>query len=463
MNESFGMPTDSKGFPTPRAVRFGRLRKPRIWFEVDNLLTFLHNIGYPTGIQRVCIELLTAAYQEFGSRVQVCRFNDVQFSCERLEFAELLSELHSFGSANDNVARRRWLRPKFVQKLADYVRAIRDWWRPPTFENWVAPGDIMVCLTSPLQSYRYADDVRIIKRCYQMKFAMFVHDIMPITHPQWFPDDLAMKFRKALDDALSLSDMMVTSSEYNCTEIGAHCDRHQLQMPPIKTVRFGDGFSGNAAFPDERQLKLPDEFVLFVSTIEVRKNHAFLLRVWKRLIERYGSDAVPCLVFFGGMGWKLDEFVEELKSSRDLGSKIVVLSGFSDAALREAYQRCMFTVYASLGEGWGLPVAEGLAAGRFCVCSNRLSLPQIGGDLIDYFDPTDEQDALAKLERAIFDRKYRDARTARIIADYRPTSWRDCARSLVASLRTYDAEQKAAKLGGTTTRGSRATVHGLGG
>jgi glycosyltransferase involved in cell wall biosynthesis len=449
MNEPFGPPAGIERLPALRGIRFGWTRQPRIWFEVDNLLTFLNNIGHPTGIQRVCIELLTAAYQEFGSRVQVCRFNAVQFSCHRLEFRELLSELHSFGSADERVASRS-TRPKLVQKLADFIRTKFDRLVRPTFEYWVTPGDIMICLTSPLQSHRYADDVKIVKRCYHMKFAMFVHDIMPVTHPQWFPDGNAGKFSKALDDALALSDVMVTSSEHNGREITAYCDRHQLQTPLIKTVRFGDGFSGNAAFADEKQLALPDKFVLFVSTIEVRKNHVFLLRVWKRLLQRHGSEAIPSLVFFGGLGWNLDELMEELNSSNYLDGKIVILSGLSDAALREAYQRCMFTVYASLGEGWGLPVAEGLAAGRFCVCSNRFPLPQVGGDLIDYFDPIDEQDAQAKLERAMFDQNYRDARTARIIAEYRPTSWQDCTRSLVAALRTLDAGQTAAAPGGTT-------------
>ncbi|MGH6981999.1 MAG: hypothetical protein ACREFC_12410, partial [Stellaceae bacterium] len=66
--------------------------------------------------------------------------------------------------------------------------------------------------------------------------------------------------------------------------------------------------------------------------------------------------------------------------------------------------------------------------------SNRSSLPEVAGDLIDYFDPADDSDALAKIERAIFDADYRGARMARIEAEFRPPSWRDCATQLLSAL-----------------------------
>jgi hypothetical protein len=68
------------------------------------------------------------------------------------------------------------------------------------------------------------------------------------------------------------------------------------------------------------------------------------------------------------------------------------------------------------------------------VASNRTSLPEVGGDLIDYFDPTDEEDALAKMERALFDPAYLAAREARLRAEFASSSWDDCANSVVAKI-----------------------------
>jgi glycosyltransferase involved in cell wall biosynthesis len=174
--------------------------------------------------------------------------------------------------------------------------------------------------------------------------------------------------------------------------------------------------------------------VLFVSTIEIRKNHRLLVRVWRRLMERHGADAVPVLIFAGQIGWLVDDLLADLAASRYLDGKIEHRPGLSDAELREAYRGCLFTVFPSLSEGWGLPVAESLAHGKFCVASNRAAIPEVGGDLIDYFDPTDDDDATAKIERALFEPGYLAVREARLRAEYRPRTWADCVHGLIEKL-----------------------------
>jgi glycosyltransferase involved in cell wall biosynthesis len=81
-----------------------------------------------------------------------------------------------------------------------------------------------------------------------------------------------------------------------------------------------------------------------------------------------------------------------------------------------------------------LPIAESLAHGKFCVASNRTSIPEVGGNLVDYFDPSNEDDALAKIERPLIDPGYLAAREAQLRADYRPRTWADCAHALIRTL-----------------------------
>jgi hypothetical protein len=68
------------------------------------------------------------------------------------------------------------------------------------------------------------------------------------------------------------------------------------------------------------------------------------------------------------------------------------------------------------------------------VASNRTSIPEVGGDLIDYFDPSNDDDALAKIERLLLDPGHLAAREARVRAEYRPRMWADCVRTLIGSL-----------------------------
>jgi hypothetical protein len=81
-----------------------------------------------------------------------------------------------------------------------------------------------------------------------------------------------------------------------------------------------------------------------------------------------------------------------------------------------------------------LPIAESLALGKFCVASNRTSMPEVGRDLVDYFDPTDEDDALATIERSLFEPGYLAAREARLKAEYRSGNWAHCVHSLIDKL-----------------------------
>ena len=131
----------------------------------------------------------------------------------------------------------------------------------------------------------------------------------------------------------------------------------------------------------------PRAYVLYVSTLDVRKNHRLLFQVWKRLIAKHGADAVPDLVCVGRKGALTDDFLSELENARHLGGRIVVEHDVDDAGLARLYAGCLFTVFPSIAEGWGIPVTESLAHGKYCVASNASSLPEVGGDLIDYHDP----------------------------------------------------------------------------
>src|SRR5260370_4260389 len=192
------------------------------------------------------------------------------------------------------------------------------------------------------------------------------------------------------------------------------------RLPRVVALEMGSGFGDRLTADEQAMVSLPPRYVLLVSTIELRKNHRLLVRVWQRLLERHGTNLVPNLVFAGKIGWLVDDLLDDLQASDCLNGKIVLLRSLSDAELQQAYRSCLFTVFPSLSEGWGLPIAESLAHGKFCLASNRTSIPEVGGDLIDYFDPSDDDDALAKIERMLFQPGYVTEREARLRAEYLP-------------------------------------------
>ena len=101
-----------------------------------------------------------------------------------------------------------------------------------------------------------------------------------------------------------------------------------------------------------------------------------------------------------------------------------------------------------------MPIAESLEHGKFCVASNHTAIPEAGGNLIDYFDPLDEDDALAKIERPLIDPAYLAAREAQLRAEYRPRTWADCVNALIGALDQTVAQdsQAAAQLAQRASR-----------
>ena len=128
---------------------------------------------------------------------------------------------------------------------------------------------------------------------------------------------------------------------------------------------------------------LPDPgFVLAVGTLEPRKNLPRLVKAYTSL-PRQLQDQHP-LVVVGAKGWRTDPTLGALRS---LGGRCLMLGHVSDLELAELYRRCAVFCYPSLGEGFGLPVLEAMAAGAAVLTSNVTSLPEVGGSAVEYTDP----------------------------------------------------------------------------
>ncbi|MGO8905162.1 MAG: glycosyltransferase family 4 protein [Solirubrobacteraceae bacterium] len=137
-------------------------------------------------------------------------------------------------------------------------------------------------------------------------------------------------------------------------------------------------------------------FVLAVGTLEPRKNLPRLVAAYAELDE--AVQARHPLVVVGALGWETGETLDALRS---LDERAILLGHVSDAALAELYRRCSVFCYPSLGEGFGLPVLEAMAAGAAVLTAANSSLPEIGGEAVEYADARDVTSIAAGLERLL--------------------------------------------------------------
>jgi alpha-1,3-rhamnosyl/mannosyltransferase len=143
-------------------------------------------------------------------------------------------------------------------------------------------------------------------------------------------------------------------------------------------------------------------FVLAVGTLEPRKNLPRLVAAYALMPQ--AVQAAHPLAVVGALGWETGETLGALRS---LGERSVQLGYVSDEALRELYARCAVFAYPSLGEGFGLPVLEAMAAGAAVLTSELSSLPEVGGAAVEYVDPFDVEGMASALERLLADEQRR--------------------------------------------------------
>ncbi len=306
-------------------------------------------------------------------------------------------------------------------------------------------GDLLVVLGSPWFELDYAELAAFVRGRLGMRLAVLLYDVIPIRRPEWVDRGTTRVFRDWYASVLPLADLVFAISRATAEDATAWCRRDGIALTgPIQPLPLGTGFGMpvpapeddvGAAFPPALAGALRGRpYVLFVSTIEARKNHMLLFRVWRRLLEEMGPARVPDLVFAGKVGWLVADLMSQIDNSRHLDGRLHVVEGLDDPALRTVYEGCLFTVFPSFYEGWGLPVSESLAMGKPCLAANVTALPEAGGTLARYFDPFDLNDATRTIRAAIEDPAGLAAWQDEVRRHFRPVGWDRTARALLAAL-----------------------------
>ena len=186
-----------------------------------------------------------------------------------------------------------------------------------------------------------------------------------------------------------------------------------------------------------RERGLPEQFVLFVGTLEPRKNVELLIRAYARW--RPGNSGAPKLVIAGARGWYYEQIFRTAEAMGLTGD--VLFPGYvAPEELPLLYNAAGLFVYPSLFEGFGLPVLEAMACGTPVICSNVSSLPEVAGDAALLVAPDDEGGLAETMLRAWEDRALRLDMAARGLSRARSFTWE---RTAFQTVQTYERALEA--------------------
>lgn len=233
-----------------------------------------------------------------------------------------------------------------------------------------------------------------------------IHDLSLLLHPDTHEEPLVRRARRRFPAVARSAEMIITATEAVKREICEHLKvpagkvvvTPYAQRPTFKRLERED------TVETRKRLGIQDDFVLFVGTIEPRKNLQTLVQAFAEIV-RVAPNA-PQLVVAGKKGWLVDDFMSSIKLS-GFAEKVCFTGYLSDEDLRALYSSCRVFVYPSLYEGFGLPPLEAMACGAPVVTSDIPVIKETVGSAAELVNP---QDA-GELARAIL-RVLQDTQTA---------------------------------------------------
>lgn len=391
-------------------------------FDASDLLDYVRHNRAPTGIQRVQLNIIREALQgATEGRVSVTAFDAAAGAWKPVP-AALFLDLARLSATGTDTAEPDW--SAAVAALAAALRGA------PALE--FAAGSALVNLGTSWWIPDYLRRVREAKARYGIRYIPFLHDCIPLLVPEHCAEGLVDEFARWFAGLCLHADAVLANSD--CTRV----DFARLQRALLPGIAIPCGIVPLDGRPDAvppgplpAALRDGRRFVLAVGTIESRKNHLLVFQAWLTLVRRHGAEAVPDLVCVGKPGWLAEAALRLQARSPILRDKVHLLHDVPDTVLAALYRGCLFTLYNSFYEGWGLPVTESLAHGKVPLVPEHSGLRESGAVGAVFFAPNSEPDLVAQLWWLISDAAHRAALEARIAADLRLRGWAEIAAQVV--------------------------------
>lgn len=373
--------------------------------------------GRLTGVPRVMDELSVRFAQEYEGCVFV-EWDGVRQEFYQVDFIAARDARNAEPVATPATAPARASGAKtLVKKLENHSWVVRQGMRAPrkalravrnrrpapaVIDNRVkiqpVKGDMLLILCDWHESLLVDRAVKLHSE--GVKLSTVAYDMLPIVTPQ-YSGHATERLTYFGTNIYPRCEVLFSISQHTKKDVTEWLKQLKLKVPRIDVFRLGDDFQATkpvrpkeAAFAQSK-LKGQD-YLLCVGTIEARKNHTLLYYTYK-LAHQRGIE-LPKIVVVGRRGWRTEDMYELITTDPQTKDKFVMLHNVSDEEQSWLYQHCLFSVYPSFYEGWGLPIAESVSRGVPMACSNTSSMPEVAGDLVSYFSPVSTDECLAAIQ-----------------------------------------------------------------
>ena len=231
-----------------------------------------------------------------------------------------------------------------------------------------------------------------------------IHDLSLLLHSEVHSDDLARRARWRLPWMAKRASKIITPSNSIKTEL---CESFGIQPDKVSVTPEAPRpvFKKRKEPELLRRLGIEGDFILFVGTIEPRKNLRRLVEAFDQMLRN--TSLSPKLVIAGGQGWLMESFVSFIEE-KGVSDRVCLTGYLQDADLCALYSTCAAFIYPSLYEGFGLPPLEAMACGAPVITSRTPALMETVGSAARLVDPKDVDDIARAMTEMLSDEKVRE-------------------------------------------------------
>jgi glycosyltransferase involved in cell wall biosynthesis len=255
----------------------------------------------------------------------------------------------------------------------------------------------------------------------KLRPVFLVHDLIPITHPQYCRGGEARRHSGRMRNLLESAEGVIANSQDTLDQLCQFATSQSLPPPKQKIVALlGTEVQQITATSADCPAR---PYFVVIGTIEARKNHLLLLKIWQRLIQDLGEKA-PMLLVIGQRGWEIDDVAQILDKDHSLQGHVMELGRCSDSQMAGLLGGARALLMPSFAEGFGIPVIEALQAGTPVIASDLGVFREVAGDIPLYLQPDDPaawMDAILSYSAGSEDRQ----RQVSLIANYTAPNWED--------------------------------------
>lgn len=341
--------------------------------------------------------------------------------CENIEFCRYDASCDRYYKIHKNRA---------LELLSDkYLDQLENFKEENTCEQHFGKNDVYITMGLDWDQKNY-EQLYEIKKATGFKVITFCYDLIPVLFPHYCVGDVAAKFAKYFVSLAWISDHVFCISRNTQKDFIKLLNDLGSIIPSSSVVNLGCNivnYDENKLSPEITSIT-NKKYILYVSTMDRRKNHEVIYRALTRIADDGGC--IPSVVFAGMHGWGITDLMKDIELDPRTKGFIKILNNVNDDELIALYKNAQFTVYPSLYEGWGLPVAESLAHGKYCLSSNSSSLPEVGSNLIEYLDPYDVSGWARRLEELTKNKDFILKMEKLIQKTYKPITWFDTGKNV---------------------------------